>query len=205
MGLFLKALSAGSTICPLLPSVVSVSPAARLKTALQQSLYGASCSHAPRSLASQSKREARHLHSILPGNMPAKKTNRRRRRRSWGGMNGRLALWKCTGTCPDEQRSYISSKSSMRTNKSFFFSPFMHVAADDWQQKSAACPLISLLRCGEHDVTCFVRALHQNFWFCYKAANSQDTEYTNVQRQIYTALLVEFNHEEKTFESWITP
>lgn len=62
--------------------------------------------------------------------------------------------------------------------------PPLHVATDDWQQKSAAGPLISLLRCGEHDVTCFVRPLHQNFLFCYKAANTVRTHMTHECVQI---------------------
>lgn len=64
------------------------------------------------------------------------------------------------------------------------------------QQKSAA--LISWLRCGEHDVTCFVRTLHQIFFHSATKLQTQSghSVHMNVQRWIHTAILVKFNPEE---------
>lgn len=64
------------------------------------------------------------------------------------------------------------------------------------QQKSVA--LISWLRCGEHDVTCFVRTLHQIFFHSATKLQTQSghSVHMNVQRWIHTAILVKFNPEE---------
>lgn len=72
--------------------VLSLSPAARLCGLVsQQSLYRGSVWPRPPSPLGQSKREARHLLRILPGNMPAEKGDKQ-----WeegeGGEGGRLVM-----------------------------------------------------------------------------------------------------------------
>lgn len=61
-------------------------------------------------------------------------------------------------------------------------------------------PLFSLLRCGEHDVTCFVQPLHQNFLFCNRAAKILCIEHTDVHR-LDTATLMDFTPKQLTLES----
>lgn len=66
-----------------------LSPAAKaLRYLLQQCLYRPPSGPAPSAPASQSKREARHLRCILPGNMPAEEEDKQEGGGLKGGMVG---------------------------------------------------------------------------------------------------------------------
>lgn len=157
-----------------------------------------SCGHAPHSEASQSKREARHLRSILPGNMPAEREDKQAEeeeeelRGEWTADSGVMEIYRHLPGLA----YYISTKSFQKPFfPLFFFLPCM------WLQTigSRKVQHVSVLqRCGEHDVTCFVRPLHQNFffffWFCYKAANTGRTQSAWTRTDGRTQpQLVEFN------------
>lgn len=188
-GCFSRLLSVRSTIWSLLRSVVSLSPAAQLKTAPQQSLYIKELRPRPRTAqrTNQKERHAICAVSCLVTCQQRKKTNRRRRRRSWGGNEWQtLALWKCPGTCPDSEWSYyISSKSFMRTNKSFFLPP-LYVAMRRFHSRKVQHLSVG---CAAENMTSPVLFEHYiSFFFILlqSCKHSQDTVYIWMCRDGYT-------------------
>lgn len=130
--------------------------------------------HAHPCALGQSKREARHLRCILPGNMPAEKEDKQweegERVEGRRVMNSRL---RCYGNVQGRARACTDHIVCL-----FFLPPLSlnnnPYGACKWlrcaftrtsDRRVAACNgVLGTARCcSEHYVICFVQALHQNF------------------------------------------
>lgn len=122
--------------------------------------------HAHPSALSQSKREARHLRCILPGNMPAEKEDKQweegERVEGRRVMNSRL---RCYGNVQGSYCVPFFPPSSLNNNPYGACKWLRCAFTRTSDRRVAACKgVLGTARCcSEHYVICFVQALHQNF------------------------------------------